>query len=99
MLRPQFVVLESDHGWRISHDGRHYGPYPNQRSAILAAIDAADRSPSTGFLPRVLTQSRSLGKVQIEWTQGDPYPVDLEAYRESLVQVREEPGRHKWFAA
>ena len=89
MLRTQFVVVECETGWKISHDGRHYGPYLSQRSAILAAIDAADRTGSTAFPARVLVESRVLGKMQVEWTHGDPLPADLEVFRESVRQTRD----------
>ena len=81
MLRPQFVVLESDGLWKIRHDGVSYGPYPTQRAAILAAIDAADRTPKSAYEPRVLVQSSLRGKVSVEWTCGEPFPVDFAHYR------------------
>ena len=99
MLRPQFVVLESDGLWKIRHDGVNYGPYRSQRAAILAAIDAADRSPKTGFEPRVMVQSQFSGKVYVEWTCGEPYPADLAYYRAHLVEAREDLGRRNLFVA
>lgn len=84
MLRPQFVVLESDGVWKIRHDGVNYGPYRTQRTAILAAIDAADRSPKSGYAPRVMVKSRLNGHLYAEWTTDDPYPLDLEAFRANL---------------
>ena len=88
MFRTQFVVVECENGWKISHDGRNYGPYLSRQSAILAAIDAADRSQSQIFPARVLVESRVLGKMQVEWTHGDPHPAELEAFRQSVVQAR-----------
>ena len=99
MLRPQFVVFECDGLWKIRHDGRHYGPYPNQRSAILAAIDAADRAPKSGSEARVMVQSRFNGQFQVEWTAGDPYPADFAYYRASLAEAGEDRSRLKSFVA
>ena len=85
MLRPQFVVLESDGLWKIRHDGVNYGPYRSQRAAILAAIDAADRTPKSAYKARVMVQSGLRGKVYVEWTRGEPYPADLAEVRRTLA--------------
>ena len=99
MLRPTFVVFASDGAWKIRHDGRHYGPYPTERSAILAAIDAADRFPNFGHEARVMTQSRLNGQLYVEWTVGDPLPPDFEVYRMRLAETREGPIRRKGLVA
>jgi hypothetical protein len=95
MLRPQFVVLEADGLWKIRHDGMTYGPYPTQRAAILAAIDAADRSLSLAWKPRVLLQSRLRGNFYVEWTYGEPYPVDFAYYRACLAEAQKDLGRRQ----
>lgn len=97
MLRPQFVVLESDGLRKIRHDGVNYGPYRTQRAAILAAIDAADRTPKSAYEPRVMVQSRLRGEVYVEWTCGEPYPADFVYYRARLAEAREDLGRLKSF--
>ena len=97
MLRPQFVVLESDGLWKIWHDGKNYGPYRTQRAAILAAIDAADRTPKSGYEARVMVQSR-FGKLYVEWTCGKPYPADFAHYRAGLA-AREGDNRRRSFVA
>ena len=96
MLRPQFVVLESDGLWKIRHDGVSYGPYGTQRAAILAAIDAADRTTKSAFEPRVMVQYRLRGKLYVEWTRGDPYPAEL-VYHRALAEARVDLGRRKSF--
>jgi len=88
MLRPQFVVLESDGLWKIRHDGLNYGPYRTQRAAILAAIDAADRTPKSAYEPRVMVQSGLRGKVYVEWTCGEPYPADFAHHRAPPAEAR-----------
>ena len=93
MLRAQFVVLESDGVWKIRRDGATYGPYMNQRAAILAAIDAADRTPASNYEPRVVLQSRLRGSPNVEWTRGDPPPADLAYFRALIADTRERRTR------
>jgi hypothetical protein len=99
LRRPQFVVLEADGLWKIRHDGVSYGPYRTQRAAILAAIDAADRIPRSAYKPRVVLPSRLRDNFYVEWTCGDPYPADLEYYRERLAEAFKNRGRRKSFVA
>jgi hypothetical protein len=99
MLRPQFVVLDADGLWKIRHDGMTYGPYRTQRTAILAAIDAADRSPKSAHEARVVLPSRLRSNFYVEWTSGDPYPADFEYYRERLVEAFENRSRRKSLVA
>lgn len=77
MLRTQYVVVEHDGLWKIRFEGRHFGPYPNERAAVYAAIEAAERAPKSGYEPRVMLQSRRSGELYVEWTRGDPYPVEM----------------------
>src|SRR5262245_52282354 len=77
MLRTQYVVVEQDGLWKIRFEGRHFGPYPNERAAVHAAIEAAERAPKSGFEPRVLVESRLTRQVQVEWTRGEAYPPDM----------------------
>jgi len=83
MLRPQFVIVETDGVWKVRHDGRLYGPFQTERAAIHAAIEAAERAPKAGHEPRVVVRSRLTGQLQVEWTYGDPYPRDMELPRAS----------------
>jgi hypothetical protein len=77
MLRTQYVVVEHDGVWKIRFEGRHFGPYPNERAAVHAAIEAAERAPKSGYEPRVMTQSPRTGELLVEWTRGEPHPVDM----------------------
>jgi len=65
MLRTQYVVVEHDGTWKIRFDGRHFGPYPTERA------------PKSGYEPRVMTQSPRTGELLVEWTRGEPHPVDM----------------------
>ena len=77
MLRTQYIVLEHDGAWKIRFEGRHFGPYPNERAAVHAAIEAAERAPRSGYEPRVMVQSSLTGQLNVEWTYGDPHPADM----------------------
>jgi hypothetical protein len=71
MAHTPYVVFR-DHGqWKIKSKGMHYGPYPTQRDAIRAAVDAAHLAGLKGLNGQVLLQDQ----FSIEWTYGkDPYP-------------------------
>ena len=77
MLRMQYIVLEQDAVWKIRFEGRHFGPYPNERAAVHAAIEAAERAPKSGYEPRVMVQSRQTGQLHVEWTCGEAHPADM----------------------
>ena len=77
MLRTQYIVLEHDGAWKIRFEGRHFGPYANERAAVHAAIEAAERAPKSGYEARVMVQSGLTGQVHVEWTYGDPHPADM----------------------
>ena len=79
MLRAQYIVLEQDGVWKIRFDGRHFGPYPSERAAVHAAIEASERAPKSGYEPRVMVQSRLTGQLYVEWTYGEPHPADMPA--------------------
>ena len=56
---------------RVNGASSHYGPYPTQRDAIRAAVDAAHVAGLEGLNGQVLLQDQ----MSIEWTYGkDPYP-------------------------
>jgi hypothetical protein len=92
MLRPQFVIVESDGVWKVKHDGMLYGPYETERSAVHAAIEAAERAPKVGHEPRVMVHSVLTGHLQVEWTYGDPYPLDMQRPRAAQHQ----PKKRNW---
>jgi hypothetical protein len=77
MLRTQYIVVEHDGAWKIRFEGRHFGPYANERTAVHVAIAAAERAPNSGSEPRVMVQSSLTGQLRVEWTYGDPHPADM----------------------
>lgn len=68
-----FVVLDEGQ-WKISYNGKHYGPYSTQAKANRVAIDTAKKSGDKGNQAQVFVQGRD-SKFRAEWTYGDdPYP-------------------------
>ena len=71
MAHARYFIVR-DHGqWKISLNGVHYGPYPTQRDAVRAAVEAAHEAGRKGLNGQVLLRDQ----LSIEWTYGtDPYP-------------------------
>lgn len=74
MALAKYVVVLHEGQWKISFDGKHYGPYGTQKAAIRAAVDAAQDSGKKGNNAQVLIQGTN-NQFRTEWTYGkDPYP-------------------------
>lgn len=74
MARAQYFVVLHEDEWKISFDGKRYGPYSTQALAIRDAVEAAHASGEKGHDAQVLIQGRD-NKFRTEWTYGnDPYP-------------------------
>ena len=74
MARTQYVVVLHQNQWKISLEGKHYGPYATQAAAIRAAVDGAHTNGEAGRDSQVLVQGQD-NKFRTEWTYGhDPYP-------------------------
>ena len=74
MARQQYFVVQHDNDWKVKFDGMHYGPYPNQKAAIDAAVEAAQSAGTSGQDAQVLVQGVNQ-LFRTEWTYGhDPYP-------------------------
>ena len=69
MARTQYFVVLHEGEWKITLNGKHYGPYGSQASAIRSAIDAAHKN---GADSQVLVQGKN-NEFRTEWTYGhDP---------------------------
>ena len=49
MAHTNYVVVRDQGQWKISLDGVHYGPYPTQRDAVRAAVEAAHEAGRKGL--------------------------------------------------
>ncbi len=74
MSRAQYFVVLHEGQWKIKFNGKHYGPYNSQKSAIRASVDAAHKAGQLGDDTQVLIQGTN-ALFRAEWTYGhDPYP-------------------------
>jgi hypothetical protein len=74
MARAQHFVVLHQGEWKISFEGKHYGPYPTQADAVRAAVDTAHKAGQGGHDAQVLVQGQN-NQFRAEWTYGhDPYP-------------------------
>lgn len=74
MARAQYFVVLHEGQWKISHEGKHYGPYASQAAAIRVAVDTAHKAGGQGHDAQVLVQGVN-NQFRTEWTYGhDPYP-------------------------
>lgn len=74
MARAQYVVVLHQNEWKISFEGKHYGPYATQAAAIRVAVDTAQKAGKQGLDAQVLVQGQN-NQFRTEWTYGhDPYP-------------------------
>ncbi|TIR16670.1 MAG: DUF2188 domain-containing protein [Mesorhizobium sp.] len=74
MARVQYFVVLHENEWKVTLDGKHYGPYATQALAIKAAVDAAHSTGKKGTDAQVLVQGTN-NQFRTEWTYGnDPYP-------------------------
>jgi hypothetical protein len=70
----RYLVVRQDDVWFIKFDGDEYGPYQNEREAMLFAIDAAYTLGQQGETTQVQLMDES-GEAQTAWTYGqDAYP-------------------------
>jgi len=58
MAHTPFIVFREQGQWSIKSKGVHYGPYPTQRDAIRAAVDAAHEAGRKDFYGQVLLQDK-----------------------------------------
>jgi hypothetical protein len=74
MARAQYFVVLHENQWKISYEGKHYGPYISQADAIRVAVDTAHKAGGQGHDAQVLVQGVN-NQFRTEWTYGhDPYP-------------------------
>lgn len=72
MAREQYFIILENNEWKISFNGEHYGPYPNQLEAVEAAIDAAHAMGEIGINAQVLVQEGA-DKFKSKWAYEEDY--------------------------
>jgi hypothetical protein len=69
----RYLVVRQDDLWFIKFDGEEYGPYENEREAMLFAIDAAQKLGEQGEETQVLLTDKNSNALMV-WTYGQhPY--------------------------
>ena len=73
-----YIIFRDQGQWKIKSNSVAFaGPYPTQRDAIRAAVDAAHEAGLKGLNGQVVLQDQ----FRIEWTYGkDPYPPQSSDY-------------------
>lgn len=74
MAHHKYYVVIHNGEWKVSYEGKHYGPYKTQREAYLDAAKTAKGWGDAGHQAQVFIQGRD-NQFRAEWTYGkDPYP-------------------------
>ena len=67
MAVEQYLIVLHNDEWKISFNGKHYGPYVSAEAAVEAAIDAAYAMGEIGIEAQVAVQDSDLN-VETAWT-------------------------------
>jgi len=74
MAAEQYLILSDNGEWKITFNGKQYGPYASQEAAVEAAIDAAYAMGEIGIDARVAVQDINL-QVRTAWTYGEDFSI------------------------
>jgi hypothetical protein len=72
MAAEQYLIVLDNGEWKITFNGKHYGPYESQDAALEAAIDAAYAMGEIGIDAQVAIQDLDL-KVRTAWSYGQDF--------------------------
>jgi hypothetical protein len=72
MAAEQYLILRDDGGWKITFNGRHYGPYESQEAAVEAAVDAAYAMGEIGIDAQVAVEDLDR-QVRTAWSYGEDF--------------------------
>jgi len=74
----RYLLMRRQDLWFIAFEGEEFGPYQNEREAMLFAVDAAHQFGEQGEETQVLRVDKK-GEARPVWTYGlDPYPLPPE---------------------
>ena len=71
MAQEQYLITCHDNEWKISFNGRLYGPYESRDAAIEAAIEVAQAMGDIGIHAHVAVQDAD-ASVQTAWASLRP---------------------------
>ena len=74
MAAEQYFILLHNSEWKISFNGKLYGPYTTQGEAIEAAIDAAYAMGEIGIDAQVLVQDADQ-EMRTKWSYNRDFSI------------------------
>jgi Uncharacterized protein conserved in bacteria (DUF2188) len=74
MAAEQYFILLHNNEWKISFNGKHYGPYATQGEAIEAATDAAYAMGEIGIDAQVLVQDADQ-EMRTKWSYDRDFSI------------------------
>ncbi len=74
MAAEQYFILLHNNEWKISFNGKHYGPYATQDEAIEAATDAAYAMGEIGIDAQVLVQDADQ-EMRTKWSYDRDFSI------------------------
>ena len=74
MAAEQYLIIFDNGEWKITFNGKHYGPYESKEAAVEAAVDAAYAMGEIGIDAHVAVQDLDL-KVRTAWTYGEDFSI------------------------
>jgi hypothetical protein len=72
MAHEQYLILRHDDEWKISFNGRLYGPYESRDAALEAAIEVAQAMGDIGIDAQVAFQDTD-ANVRTAWTNDQAF--------------------------
>ncbi|HUQ38247.1 MAG TPA: DUF2188 domain-containing protein [Aestuariivirga sp.] len=72
MPAEQYLIVRDNGEWKITFNGKQYGPYESQDAAVEAAVDAAYAMGEIGIDAQVAIQDPDLN-VRTAWTYGEDF--------------------------
>ncbi len=76
MAAEQYLIACDNGEWKITFNGKQYGPYDSQQAALEAAVEAAYAMGEIGIDAQVAVQDPDL-KVRTAWSYGEDFSISV----------------------
>lgn len=74
MAAEQYLIARDNGEWKITFNGKQYGPYDSEQAALEAAVEAAYAMGEIGIDAQVAIQDLDL-KVRTAWSYGEDFSI------------------------